>query len=184
MYRVDEYDGFLANGGIRIPYFRPTTHCGVIVAIITQLHAHIPPDAGRWIQVATAKFNFPKLLAPILFRLSHRSLRQQNLYCYGSSSFQQKVQSRHRADRCFSLSTRFKGAETKSGLDVVICVIQYVSHWLRCVHYIDAHPDSLCLAGTSSRVFRRFQTKGFIQGSRNPLPARRLRLSQFIGFIG
>ncbi|EMW26638.1 hypothetical protein EC2848050_1381 [Escherichia coli 2848050] len=29
---------------------------------------------------------------------------------------------------------------------------------------IDAHPDSLCLWLEYPRVFRRFQTKGFIQG--------------------
>lgn len=102
--------------------FQAHHHCVVIVAIITQLHAHITPDAGRRIQIAIyAMFNFPRLRARLV-QLSHRLLRQQNLYCYGSRSFQQKVQSRHRADRCFLLSTN-KGVETKSGLDIVICVI-------------------------------------------------------------
>lgn len=55
---------FLIMAGSEL-IFQAHHHCVVIVAIITQLHAHITPDAGRRIQIAIyAMFNFPRLRAP------------------------------------------------------------------------------------------------------------------------
>lgn len=102
MYRVDEYDAvFCLTAGSEL-IFQAHHHCGVIVAIITQLHAHIPPDAGRWIQVAIyAKFNFPKLLAPSCSTFTPFIETAKSLLLW-IQFISTKVQSRHRADRCFS----------------------------------------------------------------------------------
>lgn len=121
MYRVDEYDAVLITAGSEL-IFQAHHHCGVIVAIITQLHAHIPQTLAAGFRLPFTPSLISPNYSPHLVRLSHRSLRQQNLYCYGSSSFQQRFKVVTVRTAVFLLSTN-KGAEAESGLDVVICVI-------------------------------------------------------------
>lgn len=101
MYRVDEYDAVLLTAGSEL-IFQAHHHCGVIVAIITQLHAHIPQTLAAGFRLPfTPSLISPKLLAPSCSTFTPFIETAKSLLLW-ISSFQQKVQSRHRADRCFS----------------------------------------------------------------------------------
>ncbi len=103
--------------------FQAHHHCVVIVAIITQLHAHITPDAGRRIQIAIyAMFNFPQITRPGLFNFHTVYLDSKIFTVMDPVHFNKRFKVVTVRTAVFLLSTN-KGVETKSGLDIVICVI-------------------------------------------------------------
>lgn len=84
----------------------------------------------------------------------------------------------------FLLSTN-KGAEAESGLMLLFAsfsIREAIGFRVRIM--IDAHPDSLCLWLEDPRIFRRFQTKGFIQGKTVTRFQRDGCAFRAIGFIG